>query len=894
MLINAKLRIPPLRERMLLRKHLLERLSAGEASRLILINGTAGSGKTSLVCQWIGERKRRVAWYSLDETDNDPDFFFRYFLTALSSIDPRLESDVGPWVYGQKRLVASDIIARLMDYAIDLHEDLYLVLDDYHVITSQRIHDALAHLLNQELPRIHLIVISRYSVPLPLSRLKVRNRMVAISSEEMKFSYKETEQFFREIIPVALSTGQVQELTRHMEGWVGGLQLFGLSLRGKETVETLSNVLNRACEDAADYLIDEVVTIQTEKTRTFLYTTALLGRFNADLCREVTGISDSRGMLDHLHRNNLFLIPLDDDGMWWRYHHLFSRAVTKKAQILSDENCRQVYRKAALWFAKNGYFEDAFRQAFESGDVEFAADMLEDYLMVLYERYEIASFRRWLLKLPRDVFARRALLRLFDCRFRIDSLQLSEVPAILKDIEARKDEGFSRYQGNKRKLCEDFLVIFSHTFPHLLDFEHTDISSFQNAHGHFSLESWLSSWFLTNISFAHFHKGRMHLAAGAIERASEAVFASGNLTSAMIWFRVAATIERFQGHLNRSEKILHDAYRFFTEKGLLSAKLRFMLDLQWAWIFYQRNDLNKAREYALTVSRYVEQTRFLFEVVDVNYLLALISVAMNEDDKVDRYLQRIRSAAQDLGMPSLIALTEAYAARLYVARQDVIEAEKWLKKRNLSLGEPFSLRFVTECLAWADVLSFRSSRRDALAILDNLRGLCAQQGMAEAVLEIDILRAANLYELHDRHTARSVMREALRFSEAEGYIRPFVTYSQAISSVLADMAFNHSQTPASRKRNPHLDMICNACGLDDTALTGSSDSPARGPADLTRRETEILELMGAGYRDKEIAEKIFVSLNTVRTHTRHILGKLEAKSRLQAIRRMEELSAGRR
>lgn len=884
---------------MLPRDRLVQRLISGRDRRLLLVAGSAGSGKTSIVCQWIEKDRMPVAWYSLDDADNDPDLFLRYFLTSLGSLDARLRDMAEPWIEGQKRLKGADIAPILSQQLAVLPGDIYLVLDDYHLIRESEIHEFLKHLLARPLPKMHLVILSRHSLPFSVSRLKVRNQMIEISSEEMRFTYKETERFFSEILPVKLSAGQIQELMGHMEGWVGGLQLFGLALRGRKTVDALSAVMSRAYDEAADYLVDEVVETQPEKTRRFLQATALLDRFNSDLCRVVTGSADVPEMIDHAYRNNLFLVPLDSEGKWYRYHHLFTRAVRKKARISFPEECTRVYRSAALWFAANDYLEDAFRHAFAADDVEFAADMLEDYLMLLYERYEIASFRRWLRKLPREVYHRRALLRLIDYRFRIESVQLMDVRSELKEIEDHREELLGRYDESKRKLCEDLLLVFRRITPHWLDPENLDIQKAEAAFQQISPENKALSAFRTTIPFSYFYKGNMKRAAQVLREVSESVLSSGNTTATRIWFTMAATIERLRGHLRGSEKIVKDGRLFLGRSGESPAPLKFMLDLQMAWVHYLRDDLDKAYENASAVLRYVEQTRFLYEIVNVNYLLSLIFVAWKDPEKTLRSVQRMQRLVRIIGTPSLIALTDAYIARLHVAGENLREAEEWMKGRRLSPAEPFTLRFAHECLTQARVLSAQERHREALSILDGLRGRCVKNGMIETVLEMDILRSAALFALGDHHTARTVMEGAFGYAEPEGYMRPFVEHIGAIAPVLIDMAVvahakGHGHALKPHSSDSYLVPVMRACGIDEKAAVLPTESGDGGIAGLTRRELEILELMAAGYRDKEIAEKAFISLHTVRTHTKHILEKLDVKTRVQAVRRLEELGAGKR
>ena len=430
--------------------------------------------------------------------------------------------------------------------------------------------------------------------------------------------------------------------------------------------------------------------------------------------------------------------------------------------------------------------------------------------------------------------------------------------------------------------------MFARILPHWFDPENADIEDLEEALRQISRENRALSAFETTIPFSHFYKGEMRLAAQALRESSAAVFSSGSSLAAGIWFRVAATVERFQGRLVGAEAVLKDGSLFLDQFGPSGPHLKFMLDLQTAWILYARNDLEAALEHATAVLRFVEQTRFPYEIADVNHLLASIYTRRGEKDKSDRCVQRMERAVRAIGTPSLIALTDAHIARLYSAAGGLEMAQGWMKRRKLSMDEPFSLRFALEGLTHAEILVRLGRYREAQPVLETLRFRCEGQNMMEAVLEIDLLRSGSLHALNDRHRARTVMEKALSFSEAEGYLRPFVDQARVISPVLTDMARTDWRTS-------YVSSIMKACGAG-LATSRDAGVPADAGVDagkrlanLTKREMNILELMAAGYRDKEIAEKAFISLHTVRTHTKHILGKLDVRTRVQAVRRAEEL-----
>ena len=538
-LISTKSHIPPLRSRMLPRLHLIDRLLAGKEARLIFISGTAGSGKTSLVCQWIKQDKLPVAWYSLDKADNEPDTFFRYLLTVLSSMDDGLSAAVGLWLQERRRLSGSEIVPMVTQCLLDLSKDIYLVLDDYHLITSGEIHDALAHLLDHMPSKAHLVIISRYALPFSVCRFKIRNQMVELSAKDMKLTEKETEQFFAEIMSVNLTAEETNRVARYMEGWIGGLQLFGLSIKEKVTPEGLGRSLSRSFPETTAYLIDEVVNMQPEKVKTFLYATTHLDRFNVDVCREVTGLRDAPDILDHIYRNNLFLIPLDSEITWFRYHHLFSEAVRERFAISSPDTVSLIHRKAALWFAHNGYLEDALRHAWASGDSGFVADLMEDCWIALYHRYDVAACLNWLAKLPADMKQARPLLRLLECRLRMESFQVLDIEGALKDMEDSHGQIFDRYQGFKRMLCLDLFTYLKYVLPCYRDPTRVDVNQFNEAPRMISPEDKLfSGTAKVNVAACHFLQGNLPLASEALKAASTMINASEGIWGRIFWFRV--------------------------------------------------------------------------------------------------------------------------------------------------------------------------------------------------------------------------------------------------------------------------------------------------------------------------------------------------------------------
>ncbi len=886
-LIRTKISMPPVRSRMVERTHLLDRLSDGKDAPLIVISGVAGSGKTSLVSQWIIREKLQVAWYSIDETDNEGDLFFRYLFAALNTAVNRVATAHDRLLQDGRRLAGRKAVSYLVEYLADLSDDIYLVLDDYHFITSQEVHDALFYFLDHGSPKTHVVITTRYDVPFSLSHFKVRNRLVEITAWDMRFTEKETETFFADIIPVRLTTEELHLVVRRTEGWVGGLQFFGLSQKDREERDELGVALAKVNRDASDYLVYQVIERQPTEIKAFLQTTALIDRFNVDICKEITGFPNSADLVDCINRNNLFLIPLDTEHTWYRYHHLFSQAVRERQKVSAPDTTVRVYRVAALWFARNGYLEDAFRNAFASADLEFTADLMEDYLLFVNDRYEYASGQRWLSMLPDEILRARALLRLHECGHRIEAFQFSHIEAILNDIECNRTKALDRYEGYKRTLCEDLVTYFEQVLRYFYrDPTHADIDRLNKACEMISPENKISPGHIKIlIASSHILQGRPLAASNALKEALPLIISSGTSWGRVFWYRSAATVERMQGGLRRSEAILQEAFDFLKGKGLSASPVRFLLYLPAAWACYHRNDLGKALEYAKDAATYAEQVRFVTDAIEGNLLLSLICVGKGDTEGADSHMQKVRCLSKEFDAPDVCISPDPWTLRLSSGSSNMTNAAEWPDHDFSTIDQPFTLRVFHDRIAWVEVLLCQGRSQQAGHLLEQLRQICVERNLMEAVLEIDLCRCAHYSLIEERDKAKDILRTALAFAESEGYVRLFVDHSTAIFSILNDVASESIEHSGSS----HLREIVSLCRMDGNRRSSSKRAGRKGGSELTDRETEVLKLMASGYTYKDIALQLSVSLETVRTHARHILEKLNAGSKSQAIRRAKGL-----
>lgn len=881
-LVGTKLITPPLKSKMIERTHLLDRLSESKGARLIAVSGVAGSGKTSLASQWVQRERVKTAWYSLDKADNDPHLFCRYVLASLSLADDRLASLITADLREGKTFGESDLAFQIVRYASDFPEDIYLVLDDYHLVTVRSIHETIAELLRRMPSNMHLIIITRYSIPFPLSSLRVRNEITEILASDLRFTEKETERFFAEMMPVSLTASESHEVARQMEGWVGGLQLLGLSLRGRDAPQGLSEVLGKGNRQAWDYLMDEVITMQPRKVRIFLEATAPLDRFTAELATELTGMPDSRQILDTVYRNNLFLVPLDSKHEWYRYHHLLSETVRERTKVLSPEKLPRLHRQAALWFSRKGFLEDAFRNAFASGDFDFAADLLEDYLLFQNDRYEFNSMQRWLPKLPVNIFMERMLLRLHDAGMKFETFQTEDVGALVRDIERDRENAFSRYSGHKKRLCEDLFNYASLVLHHFYrDPAHADLKQLEMAVRTLFPENKIcSAWVVILTALQHIFQGNPVRADALLHENAPAVISGGGAWARTMSFRVSATAQRVQGRLHRSEDVLRQAFEFLKDNDLSDTPLRYILFLPMAWIHHNRNELDDAFKYATGGTAYAERVGFLRDVAEGNLLLALIHLASGRLKEARKCLRKVDLVTKQNGVSEVSVSADPWLARMSMIDGDTRKANEWSHRTDFSLTDRYSSRMIHETMTRVELLYRQELYEEAETLLSGLRSRCIERNMMEAVLDIDVAEAGILRACGRHSEARGIMEKALSFAEEEGYVRPFCGSAFVIFPLLHGIQATNTGFQVSAV----LDAILHwwSAGHAHTRTSTRHPDGNRGK-ELTGRELEVMRLLAAGHTYKEMAYELSVSMDTVRTHMRHIFDKLGVNSRTKAV-----------
>ena len=434
-ILNTMLYIPSPRPGVILRPRLIDRLGEGVHRMLILVCAPAGFGKTTLLGEWVVALPRPAAWLSLDEGDNDPARFLAYLVAALQTVATNFGAGVVGAVQTSQPPPTEAILTGLLNEIANFEDEIVLVLDDYHAIDVRAVDDALMFLVDHLPPRMHLVIATREGPNLPLALLRSRGQLTELRASDLRLTLNEAADFLNQVMDPSLSPEEIAALETRTEGWIAGLQLAALSMRGREDVSGFVKAFAGENRYILDYLVEEVLQRQPERIRNFLLQTSVLARLNGPLCDAVTGQENGRGMLEALEGGNFFLVPQDDKCHWYRYHHLFAEVL--HAHLMQEQPARipALHRRASEWYEQNNLAADAIRHALAAEDFERAAYLVELVVLEMRKTRQEATLLGWLEALPDELIRLRPVLSVHYAGTLLQRGRLDGVEARLRDPE---------------------------------------------------------------------------------------------------------------------------------------------------------------------------------------------------------------------------------------------------------------------------------------------------------------------------------------------------------------------------------------------------------------------------------------------------------------------------
>lgn len=908
-LLETKLRVPRRRGGLVARPRLVERLNRAGESALTLVSAPAGFGKTTLLTDCLTAAHadgRGVAWLSLDHRDNDQVVFWTYLIAALQTAVPGVGA-------GALQLLASgraptdEVLSDLLnDLLHAVSNEVVLVLDDYHVIDARDVHDGMSFLLEHLPAHVHLVIASRSDPALPLARLRARGELVEIRASDLRFTPEEAAAYLNEVMGLALTAQDAAALAGRTEGWIAALQLAALSMQGRSDVSGF--IAGFAGDDRyiVDYLAEEVLARQPAHVRSFLLETSILRRLSGPLCDAVTGSSGGNSMLEALDRGNLFLVALDDRRHWYRYHHLFADVLRVRLVDSQPDRVHELHRRAGDWFERNADRPEAIDHAMAAQDWARAADLVELALPAMRQDRQIVTMLRWLDALPKEVVRVRPMLSLGYAAALMGAGEFGAVAARLVDAERWLEP--AGIPGQRPEVPSEQLVVVDEEgfrgLPSGLAMYRAGLALIAGdvpstiTHAHRALDLVAPGDHFGRgapsglLGLAYWRSGDLGAAHRWFADSMASLERAGHLVDAIGGAVTLADIEIAQGHLREAMTTYQRGLQRAAE--LPTPVLAGMADLHVALsqLLVERDELGAAQVHLRSGSELGEHAslrhnrhRRPVAMASIRQAEGDLSGALDLLDEAER-LQASGFAPDVRPIPAL-------RARVWLAQGRLGEALAWAHERGLTPRDALDYLREFEHITLARVLLAQHVAGGSASALDQATRLlarllpAAEQGRRMgSVIEILMLASLAHQGRGDTPAAVASLQRAVTLAEPEGYIRVFADAGPALAPLLR-VVTKQGISPAYARR-----LLTAATRAQDDAPGVRAGQGLIEP--LSDRELDVLRLLGSELSGPDIARELFVSLNTVRTHTRSIYAKLGVSSRRAAVRRAEELDLLRR
>jgi LuxR family maltose regulon positive regulatory protein len=871
------------------RPRLVERLKEGllAGRKLALVSAPAGFGKTTLVTEWaaslpsvwgwLRDADRPCAWLSLDEGDNDPVRFLAYLVAALQGVDSNIGRSVQAMLQSPQPPLPEALLTSLINDIAAASQPFALVLDDYHLIQALPIHQQLAFLLDHQPSQMHLVIASREDPPLPLSRLRARAQMVEIRQADLTFTAAEARAFLHQTMGLELSPGDVAALQRRTEGWIAGLQLVALSLRGSDDVQQLVGSFAGSHRYILDYLIEEVFERQPRHVQDFLLKASILDRFTASLCDAVcigaggaaAGGGGSREILLALDRANLFIVRLDESREWYRLHRLFADLLRQQLRRRETEaSLAELHRRASRWYEAEGFHGDAVKHALAASDWGRAAALIRDTEDTMLRRGEVVTLLGWLQALPPEALRRHPQLYMSYSWALILTGQLDAAESTL--AEAEKAARASGGRDEQTALLGDIVAAQAFIARTRGDDART-IEFSQRALSLLPQENLAGrSIVAVNLGIAHWSSGHLTEAEQALREAEDAAQRSRNHYARLTALGFLGAVEAAQGRLHQAAGWLRQAI----QAGGGSPPTALAYDTLSA-LLYEWNDLKAAAEQ---LERGIElgarSGNVEIQIGGYRHLARLRQAQGDPSAALDALQQAHQLAREKDISPLMRARNAACHVQIALAQDDLPTAARWAERVTEDAdGSPF---YPLLGLTPARLLLAQDEEAAAAEQLECWYETAVGAGWRFGVIEVRALQALAA-PTPDRSLA--FLADALALAEPEGYVRTFVDKGEPIVALMRQAAA-HGKTPAYARR------------LLEAFSRPPVPAPPRAQSliePLSGRELEVLHLLAEQRTNQEIAQALVISVNTVKTHLKNIYGKLGVHDRQEAVAKAREL-----
>ncbi len=893
--LETKFHIPPVRPEYVFRPRLVEQLNRNLHRKLTLVSAPAGFGKTSLISEWILGTNRQTAWLSLDKRDNDPLRFLSYLTGALQKTGDNIGSRALNMIQSAEQTPSEPVLTSLINEIASQSREIILVIDDYHIIDDREIDEILNFLIDNLPSQMHLVLSTREDPQLGLSRLRASGQMNELRALELRFLRNEIAQFMNDRMKLQLNPEDIASLEQRTEGWIASLQLAALSIQKQQDIPGFIKSFTGSNRLVLDYLVEEVLRNQNGEIQEFLIKTSILERMCGSLCNEITGREDSQKILETLENSNLFIIPLDDERRWFRYHHLFAELLRHRLRETQNDNIPELHKKAGFWFSQNHYDFEAIEHNLLARDFENAVGWIEAYLRENFEKITQATRKRWLESIPEEYLGTRPYLALFEAWSMIVAGQLEIAERCIGAVENSPVPRGSSNQENRLQWTQclamaavfrSFIQSYRGNFDasirqglRALDYHRELISQHGPAAGEGEIMR-PRTFALIVLAYAYDIAGLMDEAEQARR---DAVSAAKLLNDReLIGFAGVLHAEslKSKGNLREAAKICQNLL-YDPENLDISENPKFC----WLFAFYsdvltEMGETDSALEQVELALERASRCEDGFYIIRSCIYIVRTFISWGESERAWQAINQVERLAlqRSLPLPKLLIL-QSWKARLLLAQGKIDEAVQWAENLRIDTGTPPLRIHEEEYLAFARIRIAQGFPEEAILLLEWAETLAVSENRTAAIIESFIIQSMAFLMLDNLNSALKILEKALSLAEPLDFIGIFIDEGSSMSRLLYEAAKAGIRTAYVRLLLDHFPS--NKPEVKTMAKIEAKQNGLMEP--LSDREIDVLQLIAEGMSNEQLGEKLFISVHTVKVHTRNIYAKLECHNRTEAV-----------
>ena len=875
-ILVTKFFIPSTRQELVSRPRLVEQLNQSLDRKLTLVSAPAGFGKTTLVCDWLknfqvnatDKRPYKIAWLSLDEDDNDFKRFLTYFTSALkkaSDPDVPIGEEALSFLQTTQPIEGTDVLAMLINDLAESSEQFIFVLDDYHLIEEKPIDQAIGFLIDNLPPQLHLVINTRQDPVLSLGRLRARNQICELRAADLRFSSNEAAEFLNRIMGLNLSPQDIAELETRTEGWIAGLQLAAISMQGRRDHKEFIKLFTGGHRLVLDFLIEEVLDQQTENVNDFLLRTSILNRLTGSLCDAVTGQNYSQETLETLDRANLFIVPLDNERRWYRYHHLFAELLRQRLASQKKEEINSLHSKAAEWYEMEGELSEAVHHAFAGNDIKLATRLIEKGALAALENSNFRFILDSVEMLPESVWQNSPWLFIYQAWALLLTGQVEAANPKLEKIDRLFDLISEYDESQQQEIMGNIAGLKMISAGWTRDHENMPIYANQ-VREYLPEKNWIRAYCAMMMGGFFWGNGNLVEATKAFAESASAGASSGNKMVAVSGNCNHAHSLELAGHLHEAVELFQATFKIVEQDGKVLPVANYV-HKEIARVLYELNELDLATQHlleAISLGQLMADKR----AEKIGYgLLTKVQIAKGDFNGAVESIKNAENSVPNLEVEFDLRGGEYPQVWYWLKKNKIKELEKWLRENSIKPEEisHFKTKFTIAMQARV-LLALNREYHDertiqkAQELIDSLLDLAEVNGWGSKVIEMLVLQALAFQETGNIELALTKLERALTLAEPEGFIRTFVDEGLPMAGLLYE-AIKHGIAPQ------YVQRLLAAFPVSKSEETSPEDHVDQSGLiePLTEREIEVLQLLAKGHSNQVIANRLYLSPHTVKS-----------------------------